>query len=186
MLSKTRSISIFLALILNVGLPRARADETPDAGTEAEPQEREMGRFVFKIPGGWQDKSTPLITVAVDDKHKLVFQAKIVKGGDAADAVLLEKYVSDAERSLKKLMPQAKIVVLKKQLLKIAGLPSARFLFDMTMTPEQEPVRTLQFYMPAPALEQHAILTFTGPPAEFDKKLALFDRTARATVVKKQ
>jgi hypothetical protein len=149
-----------------------------------EGSDRGVGLFVFKVPRGWQDKSTELITVAVDDKHKLVFQAKVVKGGQAADAALLDKYAYDAERSLKKLMPTAQLDFKSRQLVKIAGLPAARFLFDMITGEGREPVRTLQFYLPKPAIDQHAILTFTGPPAEFDQQVKLFDQIARATVIK--
>jgi hypothetical protein len=172
---------LLLMLILLAGVAMARAEGEGDATDGAE---RGVGLFVFKIPRGWQDKSTELLTVAVDEKHKLVFQAKVVKGGAAADEALLDKYVFDAERSLKKLMPNAKLDLKKKQLVKIAGLPSARFLFDMITGEGREPVRTLQFYVPAPAIDQHAILTFTGPPGEFDQQLKLFDQVARATVVK--
>lgn len=169
-----------LCMVLLVPMA-ARADED-----EIDPADRGVGLFVFKVPKGWQDKSTPLITVAVDDKHKLVFQAKVVKGGDVADDALMDKYTSDAERSLKKLMPAARLDVKKKSLVKIAGLQGARFLFDMITQEGQPPVRTLQFYLPAPAIEQHAILTFSGPPAEFDQRVRLFDKIAAATQVKKQ
>lgn len=176
MLHKTLLLS--LIILTSVGVAQAEdksAGDTPERG---------VGLFVFKVPPGWQDKSTSLLTVAVDEKHKLVFQAKVVKGGTAADAALLDKYVFDAERSLQKLMPTAKIELKKKELVKIAGQPSARFLFDMIMGEGKEPVRTLQYYVPAASVEQHAILTFTGPPAEFDQQMKLFDQTARATILK--
>jgi hypothetical protein len=174
-----KPLLLILVLVAGVGMALAEGDGDVTEGTE-----RGVGLFVFKVPRGWQDKSTELITVAVDDKHKLVFQAKVVKGGAAADEALLDKYLFDAERSLKKLMPEAKLEVKTRQLVKIAGLPSARFLFDMITGEGREPVRTLQFYVPAPKIDQHAILTFSGPPNEFDQQIKLLDQVARATVVK--
>jgi hypothetical protein len=174
-----KTLVLSLVALFSIGLARA-ADE----GESVDGSERGIGLFTFKVPRGWQDKSTPLLTVAVDEKHQIVFQAKVVKGAEAADAAMMDKYIADAERSLQKLVPNAQLAVKKKQRVTIAGMPAARFLFDMITAEGQTPVRTLQFYVPAAAIGQHAILTFTGPPTEFEQQVKLLDKIARATVVR--
>jgi hypothetical protein len=150
----------------------ARADETAQS------------RFKFATPDGWEVNATPQRTVAVDEEHHLVFQAKVLPGGEPATAPFLDKYLADALRSVQRIAPQAKIEVKKKELVTIAGVGGARFLFDLTTRPDTPTVRTLQFYLPAAG--QFAVLSFSGPPAEFDASVALFDRVARATTIKKQ
>lgn len=144
-------------------------------------------RFSFKIPDGWSDKSPgdrSFYTLAVDDADHLVFQAKVQPGGDAATQALLDKYAHDAEASVKARLPDIEFKVLEKKLVRLDGTAAARFVFD-TRPPgdKSEPIRQLQFYVPAG--DQHAVLTFTAPRKSFAKFLPLFERTAKATVVKK-
>lgn len=147
----------------------------------------ETSHFGFTIPDGWSDRSPgnrSFYTIAVDDADHLVFQAKVQGGGAPATAALLDKYAHDAEQSVKRRLPDIEFKVLKKSLVHLGGVDAARFVFD-TRPPgaKSEPIRQLQFYVPAG--DQHAVLTFTAPRHSFDKFLALFERTAKATVVNK-
>ena len=105
-------------------------------------------------------------------------------GGDPVSLEFLDKFAGDAEKSVLARVPGMKFSVISKELVKLAGQPAARFIFD-TAPPGDDttPVRMLQFYLPA--RDQHAILTFTAPAASFGKFLQEFDSIARATTVKK-
>lgn len=144
-------------------------------------------RFAFHVPDGWSDKSPgdrSFYTLAVDDADHLVFQAKVQPGGAPADAALLDKYAHDAEQSVKTHLPDVTFTVVEKKLVRLAGTQAARFVFE-TRPPgaKSAPIRQLQFYVPAG--DQHAVLTFSAPREVFAKFVPLFERTARATVIKK-
>ena len=142
--------------------------------------------FRFKIPAGWSDRSPgdrSFYTLAVDDADHLAFQASVQPGGDPATPELLEKYAHDAERSVKARAPELAFNVRGKELVRIAGVRAARFVFDTTPPgADSKPIRQLQFYLPSG--DQHAVLTFTAPRDKFTKFLPLFEKTAKATVVK--
>jgi hypothetical protein len=144
-------------------------------------------RFHFKVPKGWKDQSPgdrTIFLVATDEANQLVFQARVAPGGDVADDALLDKFAHDAEKSLLARVPDMHFSVVSKELVKLAGLTAARFVFE-TVPPGQNvaPLRMLQFYLPARG--QHAILTFTSPASSFEKFQPQFDQIARGTTVKK-
>lgn len=144
-------------------------------------------RFHFQIPKGWKDQSPgdrTIFVVATNEADQLVFQARVAPGGDPADDALLDKFASDAEKSVLARVPEMKFSVVSKELVKLAGLTAARFIFETTPPGDDvTPLRMLQFYVPTKG--QHAILTFTSPAASFDKFLPQFDQIARGITVKK-
>jgi len=150
----------------------------------------QKSHFSFKVPAGWTDKSAPdtraFYTVAFDEPHHLSFQAKVSPGGDRATPEFLDKYAGDAQRSVAKRLPGVELKVLDKKLVNIGGLTAARFVFELPPPPDAEvaeDVRQVQYYLPV--ADQHAVLTFSAPRADFDKFAPLFDQTARATLVKR-
>jgi len=144
-------------------------------------------RFHFKVPKGWKDQSPgdkTIFIVATDEADQLVFQARVAAGANPATDELLEKFAGDAEKSLKARVPDMKFEVISKELVKVAGVTAARFIFETTPPGENvAPVRMLQFYVPAK--DQHAIMTFTAPADSFGKFMSQFDSIARGTTVKK-
>jgi hypothetical protein len=63
---------------------------------------------------------------------------------------------------------------------------AARFVFELPPPHDAEvaqDVRQVQYYVPA--IDQHAVLTFSAPRKDFAKFAPLFDDTARATLVKR-
>jgi hypothetical protein len=146
-------------------------------------------RFSFKVPAGWKDKSgqgRAYFTLAVDETDQLAFQAKVAAGAVLVTPEFLEKYASDAQKSVARIAQGAELKVVDKRAFTIAGVTAARFVFEMPPPPEAEhpqPTRQLMFYVPA--LDQHATMTFTAPATSYAKFEALFDKTARATVIRK-
>ncbi len=146
--------------------------------------------FTFKVPSGWKDKSgggRAYFTFAIDEANQLAFQAKVAAGGEPVTPEFLEKYAGDAQKSVARLTNgTAELKVIKKSALTIGGVTAARFVFEMPPPPEAEdpqPARELQFYVPVG--DQHAVLTFTAPKKTFEKFEPLFDKTARATLIRK-
>ena len=146
-------------------------------------------RFQFKIPEGWVDKTPPeardRVRLAFDEPNHLAFQAKVSPGAEPVTLEFLAKYVSESQKAVKRITG-AELKVIKKDGFDVAGIISARFVFETPPppeTPDAPPARQLQYYVPAG--DQHAVLTFTAPAKTFEKYEALFDKTARATIVKK-
>lgn len=147
-------------------------------------------RFSFKVPAGWKDKSgegRAYFTLAVDEKDQLAFQAKVSPGAALVTPEFLDKYASDAQKSVARILNGAgELKVVDKRAVTIGDVTAARFVFEMPPPPEAlEPkaTRQMQFYLPAG--DQHAVLTFTAPTTTFAKFEALFEKTARATVIRK-
>ena len=165
-----------LGLVLVLALTGSSLAEAPTAS-----------RFHFKMPKGWKDQSPgdkTIFVVATDEADQLVFQARVAAGANPATDELLEKFAGDAEKSVKARVPDMKFEVISKELVKVAGLTAARFIFESTPPGDNvAPLRMLQFYLPAK--DQHAIITFTAPAASFAKFLPQFDSIARSTTVKK-
>jgi len=151
--------------------------------------EAQGSHFQFKIPAGWKDKSgqgRAYFTLAVDEANQLAFQAKVAPGATPVTPELLEKYASDAQKSVKRIAPDAELKVIDKKAVTLGDVTAARFVFEMPPPPEAlhpQPTRQLMFYVPV--ADQHAVLTFTAPAASFAKYEALFDKTAHATVIRK-
>ena len=146
-------------------------------------------RFQFKVPDGWVDK-TPAdargsVRLAFDEANQLAFQAKVSPGSEPVTLAFLDKYASESQKAVKRIAG-TELKVIKKDGFDIAGVIAARFIFETPPppgTPDAQPARQLQYYVPVG--EQHAVLTFTAPLKSFDKFEALFDKTARATTIKK-
>ena len=146
--------------------------------------------FDFKIPEGWVDK-TPVATrasyrMAFDEAHQLAFQAKVAPGAEPVTQEFLEKYASEAQKAVKRITG-GELKVIKKDGFDVAGIISARFVFETPpppdAPPDSPPARQMQYYVPFGA--EHALLTFTAPAKTFDSFMPLFDKTARATVIRK-
>jgi hypothetical protein len=146
--------------------------------------------FDFKIPEGWVDK-TPAATrasyrMAFDEANQLAFQAKVASGGDAVTPDFLEMYAGEAQKAVKRITG-GELKVIKKEAIDVAGIVSARFVFEAPPPPDAPPdapsARQLQYYVPSGA--EHAVLTFTAPAKTFDSFVPLFDKTARAIVIRK-
>ena len=145
-------------------------------------------RFTFKVPDGWQDKSgegRAYFTLAVDETDQLAFQAKVATGATVVTPEFLEKYASDAQKSVERILHgTAALKVIDKRAVTLGGVTAARFVFELPPPPEAmhpKATRQLQYYLPAS--DQHAVLTFTAPTTTFAKFEPLFDKTARATVI---
>ena len=146
-------------------------------------------RFTFKIPEGWVDK-TPAdaagkVRLAFDEPNHLAFQAKVSPGAEPVSLEFLDKYVIESQKAVKRITGR-ELKVIKKDGFDVAGIISARFIFETPPPaddPEAPPARQLQYYVPAG--DQHAVMTFTAPAKSFEKYIELFDKTARATIVKK-
>jgi hypothetical protein len=146
-------------------------------------------RFTFKIPEGWVDK-TPAdghgkVRLAFDEENHLAFQAKVSPGAEPVSLEFLDKYVIESQKAVKRITGR-ELKVIKKDGFDVAGIISGRFIFETpppANDPDAPPARQLQYYVPAG--DQHAVMTFTAPAKTFDSYITLFDKTARATVVKK-
>ncbi|HEY2744893.1 MAG TPA: hypothetical protein VGL86_09740, partial [Polyangia bacterium] len=145
--------------------------------------------FSFKVPSGWTDKSgdgRAYFTLAVDEADHLAMQANVQSGGTPVSPAFVTKYIADAQRSVAKLLGGAELKVLDARNTTIGGVSAVRFLFELPTPPQAEdpqPTRQLQFYVPVG--NQHATITFTSPSKTYDKFVALFDKTAAATVIRK-
>ncbi len=146
--------------------------------------------FSFKVPAGWKDKSgqgRAYFTLAVDEANSLAFQAKVAVGATPVTPAFLDKYASDAQQSVARILNGAgELKVVDKRAVTVAGVTAARFVFEMPPPPEAlhpQATRQLQFYVPVG--DQHAILTFTAPTTTFAKFEPLFEKTAAATVIRK-
>jgi hypothetical protein len=151
---------------------------------------QQKSHFRFKVPDGWTDKSSPdtrdFYTLAFDEPNRLSFQAKVSPGGDRVTPEFLDKYASDAQKSVARRLKGAELKVLEKKLVNIGGVAAARFVFELPPPPDAEvaqEVRQVQYYLPA--VDQHAVLTFSAPRTAFDKFAPLFDKTASATLIKR-
>jgi hypothetical protein len=146
-------------------------------------------RFTFKIPEGWVDK-TPAdargtVRLAFDEPNHLALQVKVSPGAEPVSLEFLDKYVIESQKAVKRITGR-ELKVIKKDGFDVAGIISARFIFETPPPPndpDAPPARQLQYYVPAG--DQHAVITFTAPAKTFDQYVTLFDKTARATVVKK-
>ena len=151
--------------------------------------DKAQSHFEFKIPAGWKDKSgqgRAYFTLAVDEANQLAFQAKVSPGATMVTPEFLEKYASDAQKSVARIAADAKLEVIDKQAVTLGGVTAARFVFEMPPPPgalHPQPTRQLMFYVPV--ADQHAVLTFTAPAESYAKFEPLFDKTARATVIRK-
>ena len=151
--------------------------------------EKTPSHFQFKIPAGWKDKSgqgRAYFTLAVDEANQLAFQAKVQQGATLVTPQFLEKYASDAQKSVARIAPDAELKVIDKRAVTLGDVTAARFVFEMPPPPDAlhpQPTRQLMFYVPVG--DEHAVLTFTAPSASYAKFEALFDKTARATVIRK-
>lgn len=147
-------------------------------------------RFKFKLPAGWVDKTPAsakgVYLMAFDEANHLALQAKIAPGSEPVTQEFLEKYASESQKAVKRISG-AELKVMKKDGFDVAGIISARFIFETPpppdAAPDTPPARQLQYYVPAG--DQHAIITFTAPADTFDEWQPLFDKTARATVIRK-
>lgn len=146
-------------------------------------------RFVFQIPDGWVDKTPPgtrgKVRLAFDDEHHLAFQAKVSPGSEPVTLAFLDKYATESQKAVKRITG-GELTVIKKDGFDVAGIISARFIFEAPPPPDKPdatPARQVQYYVPIAG--EHAVMTFTAPSATFDQYLELFDKTARATTVKK-
>jgi hypothetical protein len=147
-------------------------------------------RFKLKVPDGWVDKTPAsangVYLMAFDEADHLALQAKVAPGSEPVTQEFLEKYASESQKAVKRITG-AELKVMKKDGFDVAGVISARFIFETPpppdAAPDTPPARQLQYYVPAG--DQHAIITFTAPATTFDKWQPLFDKTARATVIRK-
>ena len=147
-------------------------------------------RFKFKLPAGWVDKTPAsakgVYLMAFDEPNHLALQAKIAPGSEPVTLEFLEKYASESQKAVKRISG-AELKVIKKDGFDVDGTISARFIFETPpppdAAPDTPPARQLQYYVPAG--DQHVIMTFTAPADTFDKWQPLFDKTARATVIRK-
>jgi len=146
--------------------------------------------FDFKIPEGWVDK-TPAATrasyrMAFDEANQLAFQAKIAPGAEQVTPEFLEMYVAEAQKAVKRITG-SELKVIKKESFDVAGVVAARFEFETPppadAPPEAPLARQMQYYVPFGG--EHALLTFSAPAKTFDSFAPLFDKTARATVIRK-
>lgn len=160
------------------------------ARAPAEERSAPPSRFRFTVPTGWKDKSgagRAYFTLAVDEKNQLAFQAKSMPGTAMVTPEFLEEFASNAQKSVARILHgEGELKVIDKRAVEIAGVTAARFVFEMPPPPEAaepQPTRQVQYYLPA--VDQHAVLTFTAPQASFAKFEPLFDKTARATVIRK-
>ncbi|MDB4969937.1 MAG: hypothetical protein JWN44_5626 [Myxococcales bacterium] len=170
--------------------PAAAQSAAPTSKRKPAAAAPRVSHFSFKVPDGWTDKSTAdtrdFYTLAFDEANSLSFQAKVSPGGDRVTPEFLDKYASDAQRSVAQRLKGAELKVLEKKLVNIGGLTGARFVFEVPAPPDAEvaqEVRQVQYYVPA--ADQHAVLTFSAPRSAFDKFAPLFDKTAQATLIKR-
>ncbi len=168
----------FVVAALVVGLGHAAlADVTPPISDS---------HFRFKIPAGWTDKTTgdpKLYTMAVDEPHNLVYQAKVQLGGAPANEEMLDRYAEDARKSVTKRLPDSKFKALERAIVTIDEVQAARFVFEMIPPGGGGAIRQLQFYVASG--QEHAVLTFTAPAEHFAENVKLFEATAQATTIKK-
>jgi hypothetical protein len=149
----------------------------------------EASHFQFKIPAGWKDKSgqgRAYFTLAVDEANQLAFQGKVSPGAALVTPEFLDKYASDAQKSVARIAPGAELKVIDKRAVTLGDVTAARFVFEMPPPPDAlhpQPTRQLMFYVPVAA--EHAVLTFTAPAESYAKFEALFEKTARATIIRK-
>jgi hypothetical protein len=176
-------VLVAAALWAGLGLGAVALADPPAPASSKAPH------FHFKPPTGWVDKTpgggSSVYTIAVDEPHSLVFQAKVQPGGAPANEAMLDKYAADARTSVTKRLPEATFQVLDKSLVAIGGVTAARFVFEM-VPPADSPtksVKQLQFYIPDG--NEHGIMTFTAPVESFDQYAPLFEKTARATTITK-
>jgi len=175
-----------VAVLFLLVAAEAVAKHPPSAKTQAPPP----SRFQFKLPDGWVDKSpasaNAVYRLAFDEPNQLAFQAKVAPGSEPVTQEFLEKYASESQKAVKRISG-VELKVIKKDGFDVDGIISARFIFETPPPPDAPPnappARQMQYYVPAG--DQHAILTFTAPASTFEKWLPLFDKTARATVIRK-
>ncbi len=179
-------VLVAAALSAGLGLGAVALADPPPAPVAAS-KAAAVPHFRFKSPAGWVNKTpggdSALYTIAVDEPHSLVFQAKVQPGGAPATQALLDKYAADARTSVTKRLPEATFQVLDKGLVAIGGVTAARFVFEM-VPPADSPtksVKQLQFYIPDG--NEHGIMTFTAPVETFDQYAPLFEKTAQATTI---
>ena len=173
------------ALVLVTLLVAAHAVAKHPPAAKAPPS-----RFTFKVPDGWVDKTPKsangVYLMAFDEANHLAFQAKIAPGSEPVTQEFLDKYAGESQKAVKRITG-AELKVIKKDGFDVDGTISARFIFETPpphdAAPETPPARQLQYYVPAG--DQHAIMTFTAPADTWDKWQPLFDKTARATVIRK-
>jgi hypothetical protein len=174
--------ALVAAVVITAGLGHvAHADKTAAAPISD-------SHFRFKIPAGWKDKSPGgnpnVYTVAVDDPHNLVYQAKVQLGGAPANDEMLERYAEEARKSVTARLPDSKFKVIERGMKTIDEESAARFVFEMIPPGGKDPIRQLQFYVASG--QEHAVLTFTAPAEHFKEYLKLFEETAQATKIIKQ
>lgn len=154
------------------------------------PPPAQVSRFQFKVPEGWVDKTpasaNAAVRLAFDEANQLAFQAKVAPGSEPVTLEFLDKYISESQKAVKRITG-GELKVLKKDGFDVDGIIAARFIFE-TPPPPDAPAdapsaRQVQYYVPAG--DQHAIMTFTAPASTFEKWQPLFDKTARATIVRK-
>lgn len=163
----TRAITIAAALFVAAS---ALADVT-------------MLRFTFKVPPEWTDKSpaSHSVSIFVDSKAGMVFNASVAEGGAAVDDKFLEKWAADSVASFKKLVPDGTMTVRNKARADIGGITCGRFEYDTNAGGDKDSVRQLVFYLPVG--NQHAVLTYTTTPDKFASAVPLFEKLARATKI---
>jgi hypothetical protein len=175
--------AILFAVVLLVAAPAVAKKPAPVKPAPT-------SHFDFKIPEGWVDKTPPTTRasyrMAFDETNRLAFQAKVAPGAEPVTQEFLEKYASEAQKAVKRITG-GELKVIKKDGFDVAGIISARFVFETPPPPDAPadapPARQMQYYVPFGA--EHALLTFTAPASTFDSFAPLFDKTARATVIRK-
>jgi hypothetical protein len=160
--------------------------------------------FKFRVPDGWVDLSPgapeanfaqlpPSLSQQIKSMHLAFYAADVAHGADgfmenvnvqvepgAAPITpsLLAELSSAMDDEIKKQGGQVTYRLLESALVKVGGVTSGRYVGELGMGGQI--VKQVGYIIPGH--EQHAILTYSTTPADFDHYRPIFDAAAQATV----
>jgi hypothetical protein len=159
--------------------------------------------FKFRVPDGWVDLSPgapeanfaqlpPTLAQQIKSMHLAFYAADVAHGADGfmenvnvqveagATAItpsMLAELSSAMDDEIKKQGGQVTYRLLQSELVKVGGVTSGRYVGELGMGGQT--IKQVGYIIPGH--QQHAILTYSTTPADFDHYRPIFDAAAQAT-----